>query len=252
MDKKDALVTYCLRLGDTSLIAGHRWAELCSNGPFLEEDIAMSNIGLDHLGYAEAMLEYAGSLMSESKSADELAYKRPEHEFLNVLMVELPNINFAHSMMKEFFLAAWHVELCKVLAESKDETISGLAQKLIKEAKYHLTHSANWILRLAGGTDESRDKTIEALGIIWEYTSEMFEMDEVENTLMKEGILPKLDSLRGNWLNVIKHWFDQAGLEVPEEGYQENGGRNGKHTEYLGHILSEMQYLPRAYSDARW
>ncbi len=252
MDKNEALIKFCLRLGDNSLIAGHRLAELCSRGPFLEEDIAMSNIGLDHIGYAEALLEYAGGLMKDSKTADELAYKRPEHEFLNALLVELPNTNFAHTVIKEFFFAAWQVELCKVMSVSPDDTIAGLAQKVIKEAKYHLSHTGSWVLRLAGGTEESHQKITEAIEIIWDFTSELFDLDEVENTLVKEGVLSDLSSLRNSWLEIIKQWFDKAGLEVPEEGYQEKGGRNGKHTEYLGHILSEMQYLPRAYSDAKW
>ena len=252
MDKTEAIVKFCLRVGDNSLIAGHRLAELCSKGPFLEEDIALSNIGLDHLGFAEAILEYAGSLENETKTADELAYKRPEHEFLNVLMVELPNTNFAHTVVKEFFFAAWQIILCQSLVKSTDETLSGLGQKVLKEAQYHLIHMGNWILRLAGGTEESEQKISEAIEIIWDYTSEFFEIDEVEKTLLQEGIVPDLEDSRDKWLELVKEWFGKAGIEVPDEGYQESGGRTGKHTEYLGHMLSEMQYLPRAYSDASW
>jgi ring-1,2-phenylacetyl-CoA epoxidase subunit PaaC len=252
MNTKHHLYTYSLRLGDDALILGHRLSEWCSRGPFLEEDLALTNISLDMIGQAQAFLKYAGEVADKRKTEDELAYRRDEQEYTNHLIVEIPNKDFAFTIARQLFFSAYEYFLYDALSESKDATIAGIAAKAVKEARYHLEHAADWTIRLGDGTEVSREKIQRAINALWNYTGELFEMDETDKALLKEGIAADLISVRANWNNRIKAVLAEATLQLPEDNYMHTGGRKGVHTENLGHILCEMQYLHRAYPDATW
>jgi ring-1,2-phenylacetyl-CoA epoxidase subunit PaaC len=227
-------------------------AELCSKGPFLEEDIAMTNISLDLLGRADLFLAYAGELEGEGKTADDLAYRRNERQYFNHLIVERPNNDFAHVMMRQFLSDALLHPLFTKLKLSKDERFAAIAEKGVKESAYHLRHSKEWIVRLAKGTDESRTRILDALDELWTYTNEMFEWSDEEKKMAKDGLIPSFDDLKKEWNDIVKDTFNEAGLEVPQDKWMATGGRQGIHSEYLGHMLGDMQYLPRAYPNDKW
>lgn len=250
MDK--AKFDYSLRIGDTCLILSHRLAELCSKGPFLEEDIAMTNISLDLLGRAELFLDYAGELEGEGRTADDLTYKRNERQYFNHLLVERPNTHFGFIMIRQFLNDALMYPLFSDLKLSKDERFAGIAEKGIKEAAYHYRHSRSWVIRLAQGTEESRAKIEEALDDLWTYTGEMFESSDEEKELAKQGVIPSFESLKEKWMANVKETFIEADLNVPEDRWMATGGRQGIHSEYLGHMLGDMQYLVRAYPNDKW
>jgi ring-1,2-phenylacetyl-CoA epoxidase subunit PaaC len=246
------LFKYCLRLADNSLILGHRLAENCSYGPYLEEDLSITNTALDLLGQAEEFLIYAADVKGDGRTADDLAYKRPEIEFYNVQLTEQPNGDFAHIMVRQFFMDAYNYYLYSALKESSDSTIAAIAAKSLKEVTYHLRRSSEWIIRLSKGTEESKSRIETAINDLWQFTFEPFEMDEVDEALIKEGVAADLNIVREHWDAKVNEIFKMAGLERPEDGYKATGSRKGHHTEYLGYILSEMQYLPRAYPTAKW
>lgn len=252
MTKQEALYTYCLRLADDSLILGHRLSELCSRAPFIEEDLALTNISLDMIGRTEALLKYASQIEGSGKSADDLAYRRPEPKYFNHLLCEMPNGNFADTIARQLFQSAYEYFLYSELEKSSDATIAGIASKTVKEIRYHFQHAADWTIRLGDGTDESKQKMQKAIDDLWMFTGELFEMDEVESILMKEGVTADLVPIKLQWQNKIQSILQEATLTMPEDGYMQTGSRKGIHTEHLGHILSEMQYLQRAYPDATW
>lgn len=252
MTKQDALYTYCLRLGDDALILGHRLSELCSRAAFIEEDLALTNISLDMIGRTEALLKYAGELEGKGRTADDIAYRRAENFYFNHLLVEHSNGDFAKIIARQLFLSTYEYFLYSELVKSKDETLAAIAAKSIKEIKYHFQHACDWTIRLGDGTDESKLRMQKAINELWMFTGELFEMDEVENTLLKEGIAIDLVPIKLQWQNKIQTVLTEATLNMPEDSYMQTGGRKGVHTEYLGHILSEMQYLQRAYPDAKW
>ena len=246
------LFKYCLRLADNSLILGHRLAENCSYGPYLEEDLSITNTALDLLGQAEELLKYAAEIEGKDRTADDLAYKRPEIEFYNVQLTEQPNGDFAHLMVRQFFMDAYNYFLYGSLKDSSDTTIAAISAKSLKEVTYHLRRSSEWIIRLSKGTEESRERIENAINDLWQFTFEPFEMDEVDQILISEGVAVDLNKIREQWDTKVNEIFKMAGLERPEDGYKATGSRAGHHTEYLGFILSEMQYLPRAYPTAKW
>ncbi len=252
MNKKEALVKYCLRLSDDALILGHRLSELCSKAPFIEEDLALTNISLDMIGRAQAMLKYTGEIEGKGNSEDDLAYRRPEINYYNHLLVEQPNGDFAHTIVRQLFISTFEYFLYSDLEKSADPTISAIAGKAIKEVKYHFEHAAEWTVRLGDGTEESRKRMQKAVNDLWMFTGELFEMDEVENLLLKEGLAADLIPIKSQWQIKLHNVLSEANLTMPEDGYMQTGGRNGRHTENLGHILAEMQYLQRAYPDAKW
>ncbi len=252
MNKQEALFTYCLRLADDALILGHRLSELCSRAPFIEEDLALTNISLDMIGRAEALLKYAGEVENKGRSADDLAYRRPEIQYFNHLLVEQSNGDFARTIARQLFVSAFEFYLYSELEKSKDTTLAGIASKTLKEIKYHLQHAADWTIRLGDGTEESKQRMQKAINDHWMYTGELFEMDEVENLLLKDGIAADHVILKTQWQNKIQTVLTEATLSIPEDGYMHSGSRKGIHTENLGHLLSEMQYLQRAYPDAKW
>ena len=246
-----SLFTYTLRIADNSLILGQRMSEWCSNGPTLEEDIAMSNISLDMFGQANGFYQYAAQL-DGTKSADELAFRRNEREFFNHQLVEQENGNFGTTMVRNFLHDAFNFLFYTELSKSKDETLSALASKSLKEVTYHLRHSSNWLVRLGDGTEESNTKTQVALEELWMYTGELFEMDALDTELLNKGISIDNSALKTEWDRMVNNTLAKAKLTRPEDAYMATGGKKGLHTEYLGFILSEMQFLQRAYPDAKW
>jgi len=252
MTKQEAVYKYALRLGDDALILGHRLSELCSRGPILEEDLALTNISLDLIGRTQALLKYSAQIENKGNTEDDLAYRRAENNYGNHLICEQPNGDFAHTIARQLFISSFEYLFYTELEKSKDETLAAIARKTNKEIKYHMQHATDWTIRLGDGTTESHNRMQNAVNNLWMYTGELFEMDEIDSQLLSEGISIDLIPLKGKWKNYIKTVLDEAKLKVPEDGYMQTGSRKGIHTENLGHILSEMQYLQRAYPDAKW
>ena len=245
------LEKYTLRIADTSLILGQRLSEWCSNGPTLEEDIALSNISLDLFGQANGLLEYVSKL-NGVKSADEIAFKRNERQFYNLQICEQDNGHFGDTIIRQFLCDSYFKLFYLSLADSKDETLSAIAHKSLKEVEYHLRHSSNWVIRLGDGTKESNDKIQQSLNQIWKYTGEFFEMDELDNKMLEKNIGVDNINLKVKWDIIINKILNQAKLSRPEDGYMMSGSKKGLHTEFLGKLLAQMQYLPRAYPNAKW
>jgi len=245
------LEKYILRIADTSLILGQRLSEWCSNGPTLEEDIALSNISLDLFGQANGLLEYVSKL-NGVKSADEIAFKRDERQFYNLQICEQDNGHFGDTIIRQFLCDSYFKLFYLSLVDSKDETLSAIANKSLKEVEYHLRHSSNWVIRLGDGTKESNDKIQQSLNQIWKYTGEFFEMDELDNKMLEKNIGVDNINLKAKWDIIINKTLNQAKLSRPEDGYMMSGSKKGLHTEFLGKLLAQMQYLPRAYPNAKW
>ena len=248
----DQLFKYVLSLGDDALIIAQRLSEWAYKAPFLEEDIALSNISLDMFGRANLFLEYAASIKNDGSTADDLAFKRNEREFTNCLMYEQPNGNFAVTMIRQFFLDSYNKLFLEQLTKSNDDQLSAIAKKSIKETNYHLRHSSKWILRLGDGTPESHTKAQSAINDLWMFTGELFEMNANEEEMEKQKIGVDRYGLKSDWDNTVDNIFEKSTLSRPEDGYMQTGGRQGIHTEHLGHMLSDMQYLQRSYPDAKW
>jgi ring-1,2-phenylacetyl-CoA epoxidase subunit PaaC len=253
MNKIDkARFDYCLRLGDSSLILGHRLSQWCGHGPVLEEDIAMINIALDLIGRATNILKYAGEIEGQGRTEDQLAYLRNERDFQNLLITEQLNGDFAVTIARQFFFDVYSYFLYTELMNSKDPQLSAIAEKAIKEIKYHLRHSSEWMIKLGDGTTESHERIQNAVNTIWRYTGEMFMADETDNILMQEGIAPDLSAVKANWLTMVSEVLERATLEKPQDTFMQSGSKKGIHTEHLGFLLAEMQYLPRTHKDAKW
>jgi len=249
---KASLYKYVLALGDDALILGQRLSQWAYKGPFLEEDIALSNISLDMFGRANLFLEYAATLKGNDVTADDLAFKRNERKFSNHILCEQPNGNFANTMGRQFFLDTFYKLFLQKLTKSKDEQLSAIAQKSIKETTYHLRHSSKWIIRLGDGTAESHAKVQSAIENLWMFTNELFEMNEIDNEMLEQKIGVDCSKLKIEWDKIINEVLSEATLNRPEDANMPTGGRQGIHTEHLGHLLSDMQYLQRAYPDATW
>lgn len=253
MASKAALFEYLLHLGDSSLVLGHRLSEWCGHGPILEEDIAMTNMALDLIGRARALLSYAGEIEGRGRTDDDLAYQRDAYDFRNALLAEQPNGDFAHTMMRQFLYDAYGFFLHEELKKSKDEKLAGIAEKSLKETTYHLRHMKEWILRLGDGTDESHQRAQNALDDLWMYTGDLFDMNDTDKFLIKEGIAPDLNTIKSKWENLVNEILTKATLKIPDERtWMIHGSREGKHTEHLGYLLAEMQFLPRAYPGTKW
>lgn len=251
MTTQEALYNYTLRLADTNLILGQRLSEWTGHGPYLEEDLALTNIALDITGVAKSLYEYAEQ-QDNSKTADDLAYFRNERQFMNLLITEQPNGDYAKTMVRQVIMDCFDVYFYQELAKSKDETLAGIAQKSIKEVTYHLRHSSAWLVRFGDGTEESHNRAQDALNHLWQYTGELFEMNELDEILIKEGIAVDLSTIKSKWENHITELIAKATLQKPETTYAQTGSRKGLHTEHLGYILAEMQALPRMFPDAKW
>ncbi len=252
MNLKEATVEYLFRLGDSSLIIGHRLSEWCGHGPILEEDIAMTNIALDFVGNATAILTYAAQLEGKGRTEDDLAFMRNEREFRNLLLTEQPNGDFAQTIARQFLFDTYMFYLYEGLKTSKDETLNALATKAHKEITYHLRHTTEWMYRLGDGTEESHERIQQAIDRLWMYTPDLFDADEVDQYLVKEGIIPDLSVVKGKWEDYVKKVISEATLKLPVTNVKQKGSREGKHTEHLGFLLAEMQYVHRAYPGVKW
>ena len=243
------LFVYTLRLGDDALISAQRTAEWIAAAPQLEEDVALGNIGLDQLGQARSLLQYAGSLEGAGRSEDDLAYFRDERDFLNLQLCELPTGDFAHAMARLLYFATYQRLLYDELQTSADETLSGVAGKAVKEVAYHVDHATQWVLRLGDGTDESHSRMQAALEAVWPYTAEMFESDDLVRRLAT-AVDPS--TLQDEWTRRVMAVIDESTCSRPEASYQHSGGRQGRHTEHLGYLLAELQHVARSHPGATW
>jgi ring-1,2-phenylacetyl-CoA epoxidase subunit PaaC len=252
MENNTDLFEYVLRMGDDSLILGHRVSEITGHGPILEEDIALTNIALDLIGQATNFLEYAGELEGKGRDGDALAFLRYDREYKNLLLVEQTNGDFGKTIMRQFFFDAYRRLLLERLLKSTDIQIAAIADKSLKETKYHLKHSSEWIIRLGDGTEESHSRIQESLDALWKYTSELFYADEVDENLIMAGIIPSMEGLQEEWMKNVSEILEEATLTIPSNNWKQEGGRIGKHTEHLGFLLAEMQYMQRTFPNMKW
>lgn len=246
------LLEYLLRHGDDRLVLGHRLSEWCGHGPILEEDIATANIALDLLGQATMLLKLAGQVEGQGRDEDALAYWRDEREFRNLQLLELPRGDFGFTMVRLFLFSAFAYHHLEALARSTHRELAGIAAKAHKEARYHVRHSAEWVLRLGDGTEESHRRTQAALDECWPWTVELFSQDDVERALRAEGVAPDLEPMRAPWERMVTDHLAKATLTLPEGPARMTGGRTGRHTEHLGHMLAEMQIVARSHPGATW
>ena len=248
----DPAVRYLLRLADTCLILGQRLSEWCGHGPVLEEDIALTNMALDLIGQSRALLTHAGRLEGRGHDEDQLAFLRDERDYLNLTIAELPRGDFAFTVLRNLMVATllkltWHG-----LQASSDAGLAAIAGKAIKEARYHQEHASDWVLRLAGGTDESLRRTRAALAELWRFVPEMFESDVIDESAAATKLGPKASDLEAEWLAEMNAVFAEAGLAAPAGGAFRSTGKLGRHTEHMGFLLAEMQHLQRAYPGGVW
>ena len=252
MEIKDALFEYCLRIGDNSLVLGHRVSEWCGHGPILEEDIALTNIALDLVGQSRTLLTYAGAVEGKGRTEDDLAYLRQVVDYRNCLLAEQENGDFARTIVRQFLFDSYNTLFLEELQNSADETLAAYAAKSLKEAAYHVRHSSEWMIRLGDGTAESKQRTQTALDELWMYSGELFEMDETEKTLQKANIAPDSKAIYEKWTANVSKILEMATLQLPETGWMQTGGRTGKHSELLGYVLAELQYVQRSYPNCEW
>lgn len=252
MSVGDPLFTYLLRLADDNLVLSQRLGELIAAMPELEEDIAVANLALDHLGQARNLYSYAGEIDPQGRTEDDLAMLRPEREFFNSVLVEQPNGDFANTMVRQFLVDAYQVPLYEALSSSADDRLAGIAAKAVKEARYHLEHSSSWVITLGDGTEESHRRTQAAVDHLWQFSADLFAADQIEDGLSSQGIAASPADLRPAFDAVVDRVLDVGGLRLPEDPYQRLGGRTGFHTAHLGHLLPEMQWLYQAHPGASW
>lgn len=244
---------YLLRLGDNALVLSQRISELCGKGPALEEDMALTNVSLDLLGQTRLWYSYAGELEGAGRDEDRLAFHRDAHQFRNCLLVEQRNGNYADTMMRQFYFDTWHYFLIGALTKSSDARIAGIAEKSLKEVTYHLRRSGDLVVRMGDGTPESHAKVQAAADALWMYTGEMFNYDAVDQAMVDAGVAPAAAPLRAQWLEHVAAIFAEATLVMPSpDAWMQKGGKQGVHSEHLGYLLAEMQFLQRAYPGAEW
>jgi ring-1,2-phenylacetyl-CoA epoxidase subunit PaaC len=241
----DNLFQYLLRLGDDRLVLGHRLSEWCGHGPILEEDIALANIALDLIGQATLYLKLGAETEGKGRSEDDLAYR-------NVQLVELPKGDYAFTTLRQFFFDVFSYHLLEQLQSSRNSEIAGIAAKGFKEVRYHVRHSSEWVLRMGDGTEESHSRAQKAVNELWRFTAEMFQADAVDRAMKDEGIGADLDAIKPKWDSVVTDVLNRATLAIPSDPPAMTGGRRGRHTEHLGHMLSEMQIVARSHPGAEW
>tara|TARA_B100001939_G_scaffold293584_1_gene266221 strand:- start:11762 stop:12577 length:816 start_codon:yes stop_codon:yes gene_type:complete len=249
---KTDLVKYATHLGDNALIMGHRLSEWCYKAPTLELDVAMSNCALDYIGQARELFTYAAEVEGEGKTEDDVAYLRDEMDYRNVLITEMPNKDWGYSMAKLFFYSAFAKLFYEKLSESSDETLAAIGAKSLKEVKYHLRFSSEWLIRLGDGTEESHERAQKAVNDVWMFTGEMFTMTDVEKRLLESGVAVDTEALKADWDDIVDEVLAEATLKRPENNWMQSGGKEGRHSEYMGYILSELQYMQRRYPGCKW
>ncbi len=275
MSNKNSLLDYTLRLADDALIIGHRLSEWCGHGPILEQDIALTNTALDHLGRARSLFQYAAdqfnSLPADAKNdvftsvtlqtkiasgspigEDDLASLRDGWDFRNVLLLEQPNTDWAYTVARSFFYDVFNFLFFTELVKSKDETLSSIAEKSLKEVTYHMRWSSEWVVRLGDGTDESHDRMQQAVNELWMFTGELFTPNDTDNAMLSQGIGPDLALLKDAWTRHVQAVFEEAAITIPAGTWMQQGGKNGSHSEHLGYILTELQFMQRAYPGMEW
>ena len=253
MDYQSAYFEFLCRLGDNALILGHRISEWCGHGPTLEEDIALANIALDLIGEATVWLELAVGVENKRRTANDLAMLRDAWEFRNVLLVEQPNGDFGQTIMRQYLFDAWHVLVLTALAESRELPVAAAAAKIKKEAQYHLLRSRNTVIGLGDGTPESHRRMQAALDWSYPYVGELFERDEIDHTVEQKGVVNQSANLWDHYYEEISSTLQRATLQIPAAPHSHSGGKNGQqHSEHLGHILTQLQWLQRAYPGAQW
>lgn len=252
VDSDRALIATLIEIADDHLILGHRLSEWCGHAPMLEEDLSLPNMALDLIGQARNLYQYAAAKQGAGRSEDELAYLRVDRQYTNCLLVERPNTDFAHTMLRQLYFAAFMQPFWREVAAGKDETLIAIAGKAIKEISYHIRHSAEWVVRLGDGTEESAEKMRDAVSALHGYTDELFTCGAERQVCVAAGVVPDGEQLRSEWNATIQSVFERATLTAPELPYYQYGGREGKHTEDFGFLLAELQYLQRAYPGAEW
>ena len=246
------LVLYALRRADDALVLGHRLSEWCGRGPALEEDMALANIGLDLLGQARSLYAYAAEVEAAGHDEDGYAYLREAPQYRNLLLAELPNGDFARNILRQFLYAAFADPYWRAMMRSTDPVLAAVAAKSEKETAYHLRHTAEWVIRLGDGTAESHRRIAQALDELWPYTGEMFEADAAERELIDSGAVLDPAAFRAEWERTVADILSQATLAMPAAGWMQKGGRTGRHSEHLGHLLAEMQSVALAHPGATW
>ncbi len=250
---ENPLFEYLLRLGDDRLVLGHRVSEWCGHGPILEEDIALSNIALDLIGHSASLLKLAGEVETKGRDQDALAYFRDSVEYRNALLVELPNGDFAVTIVRQFLFDAYSVLLWDALSHAEHPTLAAIAAKCLKEDKYHLRHSSEWVVRLGDGTTESHTRAQDALNALWRYTGELFDHDAVDDAVAaSDGVVVDHAAIAARWHTMVADVVQRATLTLPTDAAMRRGGRRGRHTEFLGHMLAEMQIVARSHPGATW
>ena len=252
VDNKADIIEFILRIADNSLILGHRMSEWCGHGPNLETDIAITNIALDLIGHARNYFELAANYKGEGTTEDDFAYLRDARSFKNVLLVELPKGDFGFTIVRQFLFDTYNFEYTRQLCQSSDEHISAIAKKALKEVSYHLRWSSEWLIRLGDGTDISNEKVQDAINDLWMYTDELLKPDDLDLRLYKQGIGVDHQQLKANFSYRVQEILQKAKIEIPTDQWMQFGGREGNHTEYLGFILADMQWMQRAYPGLEW
>ena len=250
--QKEVLYQYILGIADNSLILGKRLGELCGHGPNLETDIALTNISLDLLGQTRSYFQYAALLAGDDKTEDDVAFLRIEREYKNILLVEQPGTHFGYVIARQFLFDVYHLLFMEKLQFSKDETLAAIAKKGIKEVSYHVRFSSDWVKRLGDGTEESKLKIQEAIDDLWGYTDEMFHLTTPDTAMISEGIGIDVSGLKELYYSKVSEILNEATLEVPQGTFFQKGGKEGVHSEYMGYILSELQYMQRTYPNMKW
>ncbi|QNJ97927.1 1,2-phenylacetyl-CoA epoxidase subunit PaaC [Constantimarinum furrinae] len=249
---KENLYNYILGIADNSLILAQRLGELCGHGPNLETDIALTNISLDLLGQTRSYYQYAASVSGDSKTEDDIAFLRLERDYKNVLLLEQPNTHFGYVIGRQFLFDVYHLLFMQELQKSKDETLVAIANKGIKEVSYHQRFSSDWIKRLGDGTKESHDKIQEAIDALWRFTDELFDLTENDNTMVEAGIAVDVSKLKEKYYKSVAEVLTEATLTIPESKFFTRGGKTGTHTEHMGYLLADLQYMQRTYPDMKW
>jgi ring-1,2-phenylacetyl-CoA epoxidase subunit PaaC len=246
------LFRYVLRLGDLSLVLGQRLGEWVGHAPALEEDLGLANVALDLVGQARLLLSYAAEVEGRGRSEDDIAYLREHREYLNAILVEQPNGDFGQTIVRQVLIDAFQLELYERMTASTDERLAAIAAKSVKETRYHLRYSAGWLKRLGDGTEESHARVQSALEKLWPYTVELFAEDELDRSMAEQGVAPRLSDVHAAWSTHIDGILAEATLERPADRPHSWHGKRGQHSEHLGYLLAEMQYLQRTYPGARW
>ncbi len=252
MTKNEALLAYVSRLGDNALILGQRMVELVAAYPELEEELANANFALDYIGQARMFYTYAGELEGEGRGEDDFAFLRDENEFRNYLLIEQPNGHFGDSIAKLVLFETFYLAQLQALVNCADKRVAEIATRAEKEIRYHLRHNTNWLMRLGDGTEESHERVQASVDALWQYTGELFAADEIDELFASAFRGPDLDTLRLRWNDDIAAVLERATLAMPESGWMASGGKAGRHSEHLGYLIAEMQFLQRSYPGANW